>query len=125
VVVDREEDNVSLADDRPDVGLVEELGDRLDGEPIHSGDPGQGLGLVRAQIAVRAGLSRSVPRLEDVAVDEDKERARLGRSTDSGRAAGGVDSRSPPQPTSTIRLTSAVPSFALDRRPARAKWERR
>ncbi len=78
VVVDREEDDVSLADDRPDVGLVEELGDRLDGEPIVSGDPGQGLGLVRAQIAVRAGLSRSVPRLEDVAVDEDEERARLG-----------------------------------------------
>ena len=46
VVVDREEDDVSLADDRPDVGLVEELGDRLDGEPIVSCDPGQGLGLV-------------------------------------------------------------------------------
>src|SRR6266511_2180829 len=78
VVVDGEEDDVSLADDRPDVGLVEELGDRLTGEPIVSGDPGQGLGLVRAQIAVRAGLSRSVLRLEDVAVDEDEERARLG-----------------------------------------------
>src|SRR6266511_3405207 len=63
VVVDREEDDVSLADDRSDVGLVEELGDRLTGEPIVSGDPGQGLGLVRAQIALRAGLPRAVPRL--------------------------------------------------------------
>jgi hypothetical protein len=61
-----------------DVGLVKELGDRLDGEPVDSGDPGQGLGLVGAQVAVRAGLSRSVPRLEDVAVDEDQERSRLG-----------------------------------------------
>ena len=58
----------------PDVGAGNELRHHLDGQSDRSGDPGQGLGLVRAQVADRAGLASEVPRLEGVAVDEDEER---------------------------------------------------
>jgi len=54
VVVDREEDDVALANDLPDIGLVAGLVDRLTGDPGVACDPGQGLGLVRAHVTPRA-----------------------------------------------------------------------
>lgn len=78
VVVDREEDDVPLADDQPDVLVHHVLRDRLDGQPAFPDDRGQGLGLVGAQGVIREELSRPVLGLVDVAVDEDKERPRLG-----------------------------------------------
>ena len=59
VVVDREEDDVSLADDRPDVGLVEELGDRLDGEPIVSRNCSCASNGMIASVRVRTMNTRS------------------------------------------------------------------
>jgi hypothetical protein len=49
VVVDREEDEVSLTDDVSDVVGAHVLGDRLDRQTSPAEHLGQGLGLVRAQ----------------------------------------------------------------------------
>ena len=54
VVVDRKEDDVALANDLPDIGLVAGLVDRLTCDPGVACDPGQGLGLVRAHVTPRA-----------------------------------------------------------------------
>ena len=77
MVVDREEDEVSLADDEPDVVGTHVLGDRRDRQTSPAEHLGQGLGLVRAQGVIGEQLPRPVRDLVGVTVDEDEERSRL------------------------------------------------
>jgi len=80
MIVDREQDDVPLAKNIADVGLVEVDRNRLAGETCLADPAGERLGLVGADGGYRELLTKRVDGLEDVAVDEHEQRLAGGMS---------------------------------------------
>src|SRR5664280_2547445 len=70
MVVDREKDDIALADDITDVRLVQVERDRLAGEACFADPAGEGLGLVTTDGRCRELLAKRVAMFEDVTVHE-------------------------------------------------------